>query len=51
LTGLKKPSNIKKISSVEMELFHVDERTEVTKLIVALGNFAKARKNTVIAGQ
>jgi len=33
-----------KICPVEAELFHVDERTEVTKLIVAFCNFATARK-------
>jgi len=33
-----------KICSVEAELYHVDKRTEVTKLIVAFCNFAKARK-------
>jgi hypothetical protein len=29
---------------VEAELFHVGGRTDVTKLIVALGNFANAPK-------
>jgi len=40
-----------KICSVEAELFHVDERTEVTKLTVIFCNFANAWKNTIIASQ
>jgi len=34
-----------KISRVGAELFHVDGQTDMTKLIVALGNFANAPKN------
>jgi len=35
-----------KIRSVEVELFHVDGRTDITKLIVAFRNFANAPKKT-----
>jgi hypothetical protein len=40
----KKTSNLMKTSPVGAELFHVDGQTDMTKLIVALGNFAKAPK-------
>ena len=33
-----------KISPVEAYLFHVDRRTDTTKPIVAIRNFANARK-------
>jgi len=33
-----------KIRSVEVELFHVDGRTDMTKLTVAFRNFANAPK-------
>jgi len=35
-----------KIRSVEAELFHVDGRTDMTKLIVAFSNLANAPKKT-----
>jgi hypothetical protein len=38
-------SNFMKIHSVEVELFHADRRTDMTKLIVALRNFANATRN------
>jgi hypothetical protein len=41
----KKISYFMKISPVGAELFHVDGQTDMTKLTVALGNFAKAPKN------
>jgi len=34
-----------KICPVEAELFHADGQTEMTKLIVAVPNFAKAPEN------
>jgi hypothetical protein len=34
-----------KIHPVGAELFHANGRTDMTKLIVAFGNFAKAPKN------
>jgi len=36
------------ILPVEAEWFHVDGRTDVTELIVALRNFAKAPKNYLV---
>jgi hypothetical protein len=44
-----KTSNFIKIRTVAAELFHVDERTDTTKLIVAFRNFANAPKNYEIA--
>ena len=41
---LEKSSNIKLIK-IHAELFHVDGRTGMTKLIVAFRNFEKAIKN------
>jgi hypothetical protein len=41
-------SNFKKILPVGAELFHVDGRTEMTKLMVISSNFAKAPKNQPI---
>jgi len=38
-------SKFMKIHPVEAELFHTDGRTDMTKLIVALWNFANAPKN------
>ena len=38
-------SNFVKIRPVGVELFHVDRRTDMTKLIVAFRNFANAPKN------
>jgi hypothetical protein len=38
-----------KIRPVGAELFHVDRRTDKTKLIVAFRNFTKASKNAVFA--
>jgi len=38
-----------KIRPVGVELFHVDGRTDMTKLIVAFRNFANAPKKTVNA--
>jgi len=35
-----------KILPVGAELFHADRRTDMTKLIVALRNFADASENT-----
>ena len=40
-------SNFMKIHPVGAELFHADRRTEMTKLIVAFHNFAKAPKNAL----
>jgi len=40
-------SNFMKIRPVGAELFHVDGRTDTTKLIVAFGNFAKAPSKTI----
>jgi hypothetical protein len=37
-------SNLKKFHPVRAELFHLGGRTDVTKLIVALGSFANAPK-------
>jgi hypothetical protein len=34
-----------KIHSITAELFHVEGQTDMTKLVVAFRNFAKARKN------
>jgi hypothetical protein len=39
-------SNFMKIRPVEVELFHADVQTGVTKLIVAFCNFPTAHKNT-----
>jgi hypothetical protein len=36
-----------KIRPAKTELFHVDERTDMTKQTVAFRNFANARKNWV----
>ena len=46
-TDLRKTlkSNFTQIRPVGAELFHVDRRTDMTKLIIAFGNFAKAPKN------
>ena len=38
-------TNLIKIRPLGAELFQVDGRTDMTKLIVAYGNFANARKN------
>ena len=38
-------SNLMKIRPVGAELFHEGRRTDMTKLIVAFCNFAKAPKN------
>ena len=43
----EKKSNFIKIRPVRTELFHVDERTDMTKQTVAFRNFANARKNWV----
>jgi hypothetical protein len=37
-----------KILLVGAELFHADGRTDMTKLIVALGNFANAPKKVKV---
>jgi hypothetical protein len=37
--------NFMKISPVEAELYHADERTDTTKLTLAFRNFANAHKN------
>jgi len=42
-------SNLMKIRPVGAELFHVDGRADMTKLIVAFRNFATALKKTVNA--
>ena len=41
---LQQISEFLKIRPVEAELFHADGRTDMTKLIVAICNFAKAPK-------
>jgi len=38
-----------KIHPVRAELFHADGETDMTKLIVALRNFAKASKNSPLS--
>jgi hypothetical protein len=44
-------SNLMKIRPLGAELFHADGQTDMTKLIVAFRNFAKAPKNEIrIAG-
>ena len=40
----EKVSNITKIRPVEAEMFHTDRQTDMTKLTVALRNFASALK-------
>jgi hypothetical protein len=37
-----------KIRPVGAQLFHADRQTDVTKLIVAFRNFAKASENVLI---
>ena len=41
-------SNFMKIRPVGAELFHADRQTDMTKLIVAFRNFAKAPKNSLM---
>jgi hypothetical protein len=41
-------SNFTKIRPVGVEFFHADGQTDMTKLTVALRNFAKALKNLCI---
>ena len=41
-------SNFMKVRPVGAELFHADGQTDMTKLIVALRNFANETKNQVI---
>jgi hypothetical protein len=36
--------NFAKVRPVGAELFHADRRTDMTKLIIAVGNFANAPK-------
>jgi hypothetical protein len=43
-------SNFMKIRPVAAQLFHADGRTDMTKLIVAFRNFAKASKNKTRGG-
>jgi hypothetical protein len=40
-------SNLRKICRLGAELFHAERRTNMTKLIVALRNFANATKNVL----
>jgi hypothetical protein len=40
----EKSSNIMKIRPVGVELFRADRRTDMTKVLVTLRNFAKATK-------
>jgi hypothetical protein len=44
-------SNFMKIRPMGSELFHSDERTDMTKLIVASRNFANAYKNSSICSE
>jgi len=44
-TDFRKISNLMKIRPVGAELFHADGRTDMTKLIVACGNFENASKH------
>ena len=41
-------SNLNKIRPVGAEFFHADGQTDMTKLIIAVRNFAKAPKNNLI---